>query len=183
MTTANRTNPGASHFIAPLTLATFTLLAPPGCQSDYENKDRVDWRDLDFGGYAQNPSASIQIQALDKRTNTWNVVAMAVASATPTTFGEATLYRWTLRDFDFTTVPNAECYWGHDENCVIPVGTAEAKFRFKEAGSGAVHMATFDKGGVACVIEKVVKQGKPWLASAALCASIETPVLTLRMST
>ncbi|MFO7566911.1 MAG: hypothetical protein R6X02_29980 [Enhygromyxa sp.] len=159
------------------------LLNAQGCQSNYENYDWVDWRELNFGGYAENPSATIQIQAFDQSTSTWRVVAVATASGTPTTFGGQTLYFWSRSNFDFTTVPNWSCYWSYNGWCSIPAGYAAAQFRFKEVGSQLDYMSTYDQGGVACVTKKVLYENADWFSAGLQCASPDSPVLTLRVLT
>ena len=162
-----------------LSIAIFSLILS-GCTTSPTNQSWVDFRDLDFSGYATEAGATIDIQAFDQSTNRWNTVATVTAATAPTHIGNQSLYAWRLNNFDFTTVQNYDCYWGYGGWCSIPAGFAEAKFRFKQ--NSQYRMITFDEGGISCVINRLFNGGN--VVSAALdCASTESPVLTLRMLT
>ncbi|WP_156339260.1 hypothetical protein [Chondromyces crocatus] len=160
-----------------------SLLVLSGCVYGPENNDWVDWSRLTFRGFAENPAATIEIQAYNQRTGVWNVVTTATSTSSPTTFGGQQLYSWSLTNFDFfASVPDAACYWSSHVFCAIPGGFASAKFRFKEQGSALAHLVTFDDGGVACVIDQV-DDGEDWFAAGSSCSSDDSPVLTLRVLT
>ena len=154
-----------------------------GCVHSPENGDWVDPFDLSFSGYAQHPSATIEIEAFDQHARTWRRIATATSSATATTFGEDRMFAWSLRDFDFSTVASWECYWGYGGHCSIPAGSASTQIRFREVGSDLPFLVTFDEGGVTCVVRKVTREGQRWRNAGAACASSNSGVLTLRWLT
>lgn len=145
------------------------------------NNEWVDWTNLQFQGYAQNPSAQIEVQVYHKRDATWKVVKLVTASGSGTTLGGDTLYSWNT-SLDFTTVYEWTCYWGYGTGCSIPAGSAAAQFRFKERGSDTSFMATFDDDGLDCVMDKLT-DGVSWIGAGASCASSSSPILTLKVLT
>ena len=142
------------------------------------NGDWVNPSAIDFGGYAQHPGATIQVQAYDQSTSVWRIVTTAVSSTSVTRFGGDELYSWSIDDFNFTAVPNWECYWGYNGYCAIPASRALAKLRFKEVGSDLGYLVTFEADGIQCVVDRVAA-GQSWLVAGYNCRSPVSPVLTL----
>ncbi len=164
-----------------LVIAVSCFLAS-GCVYTPEEGDWVDWDDLDFAGFAEKPGAVIQIQAYNNRDSRWVTVDSVVSSSSGTHYGDTTLYSWSNYGFDFTTVPQWQCYWSTLAGCSIPAGFASARFRFKEVGSALSYLVTFDPGGISCVVSEV-NGGSTWLAAGATCRGDKSPVLTLRRLT
>ncbi|NJK33192.1 MAG: hypothetical protein HC927_12745 [Deltaproteobacteria bacterium] len=159
------------------------LLCTQSCAISPHNGELVDWTSLDFSGYALQSSATIEVQAYDYSTETWRVVTTATANAEPTPYAAEELYRWALMDFDFTTVPDAVCYWDHTYDggpCTFPAGQAEARLRFKEVDSPAPYLTTFEEDGIECVLE-AVGSGEDWFTAGNMCRSPDSPVVTVRM--
>ena len=151
------------------------------CTYAPENNEWVDWTDIDFHGFAQNPSATIEIQAYHQRDGVWQTIHTVTSNATAATLSGDSLYSWSA-NLDTTVLPNGHCYWGSPGTCSIPPGAASAQFRFKERGSDLAFLVTFDQGGLDCVLEKLT-QGDTWLSAGASCAGANSPVLTLRILT
>ncbi len=150
------------------------------CVTGPNNNDWVDPSAVDFTGYAQNPGATIEIQALDKITSVWITVSTTTARTSPTNYGGETLYYWS--DLDTDTLVSGQCIWGDGShpNCSIPAGSASATFRVREVGGNT--MVTFEDDGVACVVNEV-DSGSSWFAAGNTCKSGASPNLTLRWLT
>ncbi len=161
-------------------LVTTVALALPACVTNPYNDQWVLPQDVDFQGYAQNPGATVEIQAFDRWTNTWMTIDTATATTTPTTYGGETLYAWNLYAVD--TTDTGFCVWGDPAfaTCPVPAGSSAAEFRVREVGGRT--LTTFEDGGAACVIDSVTA-GANWFSAAISCASGDTPIITLRWLT
>lgn len=163
-----------------LSTALLTTIAAglAACVTAPYNDQWVDPFSVNFSGYAENPGATVEIEAFDTQTNTWVTIESSTASSFPTNYGGETLYQWSETGVD--TSPSGQCIWGTGAACVISTGTASAKFRVHEVGGR--RYTTFDQGGTTCVINQVAA-GTNWFTAGVNCASPETAVLTLRAFT
>lgn len=163
-----------------LSTALLTTIAAglAACVTAPYNDQWVDPFAVNFNGYAENPGATVEIEAFDTQTNTWVTIQSSTATSTPTNYGGETLYQWSETGVD--TSPSGQCIWGAGPSCVIPTGSASAKFRVHEVGGR--RYTTFDEGGTTCVINQVAA-GTNWFTAGVNCASPETAVLTLRAFT
>jgi len=150
------------------------------CVTAPYNDQWVDPDAVDFSGYAEEPGATVEIQARNTQTGAWVTITSATTTASTTAFnyGGETLYPWTSPDID--TLFPAQCFWGTGPSCSISAGSAGATFRVREVGGRT--FTTFDEGGTTCVINQVTA-GTNWFAAAVNCASSETPILSLRWLT
>ncbi len=163
---------------------TFTVcvvIVSSACTYSPENYDWGQGRAIEFNGFAQNPSATIEIQVYHQRDGVWHTLHTATSSTVATTLAGDSLYSWDAQ-LNFNDVPESACYWGIPGSCVISAGVAHAKIRFKEIGSDLPFLVTFDEGGVECVLEEMTN-GSSWISAGATCASEDTPVLTLPLLT
>jgi len=153
------------------------------CTISPENEEWVALNDLNFSGYAENPGATIEVQAYDQSRNIWTTVRTTTANDSATTFGGESVYSWKIENFDFTTIDNWDCYWGFRGYCSISPGAAIAKFRFRELGSSIAYLMTYDKDDVAnCLLPRVI-DGENLFAAGLECRSSTYPVVTLKILT
>ena len=132
---------------------------------------------IDFSGYAIDPSAELEIQALDKATDEWVTVGTTRAAAERwTTIDGIELYPFEATvTLDFVSHAASGCYYGYSEvgGC-IPEGLPRLRVYQETRG---VNFFTFEEDGVDCLVAHIGAMG---LASAVLeCASPESPVITM----
>ncbi|MBL4683136.1 MAG: hypothetical protein JKY37_00990 [Nannocystaceae bacterium] len=138
----------------------------------------VDPAAIDFSGYAENASATIRIEGLNKRTGEWLLIDTATASASSTTLdsGQTELYFWSIDDVD--TSSTHDCIWGDPAWPACPLLSGTGQFRLVEVGSSLSSLTTFEWDGTVCVFDALVA-GRDWVTAGSGCESSETPVLTL----
>ncbi|MEO0604964.1 MAG: hypothetical protein AAF211_26265 [Myxococcota bacterium] len=70
------------------------------------------------------------------------------------------------------------CVWGDPSHSCL--GGSSASVRVVERDSeGDTNLTTFDDGGFDCTIDKM-STGTAWFMAGSMCASFESPILTLK---
>ena len=116
---------------------------------------------VDVVGFASAPNATMRIDALNVQTSTWQQIAMAQSSATPTNNNGTLLY---LFSRDNLTIPAQ--YWKPGQ-CGTP---HKARLRVREDGGSLSPLATFDQAAHDCLFDEI-GEGTPWFDAGLSCFS------------
>jgi hypothetical protein len=145
-----------------------TMLLVGGCvTAPYNHQSECPNNAFTVTGFAQNPGATVQVQAFNDDTSAWEVVATTTASGSGLTFGGNTAYSWsssvTLADRHFTPF----------------TPDAFASLRVREVNGSLSYLVTFESDGISCVVDKVFNQNESWFAAGWECRSPASPVVSL----
>jgi hypothetical protein len=165
----------------PMTRLCMALLLASGLSacvvSPYNNQFVTSNNPVYFGGFAQNPGAQIDILALNKKTNVWNVVANATVDTQTNVYNGNTLYQWQT-NLTFNTLPEWQCYF--NATCALYEGANEVLVKVHEVGGALTSLFTFDDIGLPC-IEDQVNNGVGAFTAGWRCQSSDNPILHLKI--
>ncbi|PRP96141.1 hypothetical protein [Enhygromyxa salina] len=132
---------------------------------------------LGFHGYASAAGATVNIEAFNQSSETWEQIGSTMASSTAVELGGKSLYGWST-SVSVNELADWECYV--DSDCSIDAeGTYEMRVRFEEEGGSLKRMFTFDHESLACTLEALNSQGKPLVESAWDCRTAAYDQITL----
>jgi hypothetical protein len=149
-----------------------------GCVMGPERGDKLlsSQQEIYFSGYATKPGGVVEIDAYNKATEKWQVIAKATATTIPVTLDTDKLYYWTkplklagLRDPAGKLVDWA-CFI--DNDCYVVDLERDIKFRFHQDAAPST-LFTFGQGGALCA-HKQADQGASAYEAYERCKPVAT---------